>query len=203
MSLPHRSEAHTRQPKTNPHPRIPAAWLFFFVLCCCRCFLPPGELLKSGVWITFRVPTHGGSDEQEKGDGQNGGWLRSHVEAPTCETFTRLCEQNSCASSTLSCLTHLRKLAPHCTHIDPSPIFHPFCCLPNWSSESGCTFLQPESVLCGRRRFHAPRLFAWTTTATPTHHASSAQRAILCSCSGDMLFGEPFRSSGMWGLIIC
>ena len=64
-------------------------------------------------------------EKQEKGDGQNGGWLWSHVEAPTCETCTRLCEKPSCASSTFSHLTHLRKLAPHFTHIEPSPHFPP------------------------------------------------------------------------------
>ena len=60
----------------------------------------------------------------QTGDGQNGGWLRSHVETPTCQTFTRLCETPSCTSSTLSHLTRLRKLA-HFTHIEPPPILHP------------------------------------------------------------------------------
>ena len=43
-----------------------------------------GETEGRVVWI-FSV-----LEKQEKGDGQNGGWLRTHVEAPTCETFTRL-----------------------------------------------------------------------------------------------------------------
>ena len=41
------------------------------------------------------------------GDEQNGGWLRSHVEAPKCDMFTRLCEEPSCASSSSSHLTHV------------------------------------------------------------------------------------------------
>ena len=54
-----------------------------------------------------------------------GGRPRYYVEEPTCETFTRLCEKTSCISSSLSHLTHLRKLAPHLTHFEPSPFFHP------------------------------------------------------------------------------
>ena len=30
------------------------------------------------------------------GNGQHGGWMATHVEAPTYETFTRLCEKPSC-----------------------------------------------------------------------------------------------------------
>ena len=44
------------------------------------------------------------------GDGQDGGWLRAHVEVPMCEMFACLWEKPSCASSTLSHLTRLRKL---------------------------------------------------------------------------------------------
>ena len=40
-----------------PHPRSPAARLLFAFLYSCRCFLPPGEILKSGVGIFFCVPT--------------------------------------------------------------------------------------------------------------------------------------------------
>ena len=29
--------------------------------CVCRCFLPPGELLKSGVWISVCVPRYSSS----------------------------------------------------------------------------------------------------------------------------------------------
>ena len=63
-----------------------------------------------------------------KGVGQHGGRLRSYVEAPTCGTFTRLCEKMSRASSSLSRLsrlTRLGELSPHLTHIEPSPVFHP------------------------------------------------------------------------------
>ena len=63
--------------------------------------------------------------KQEKGDGMKGGRPRYYVEEPTCETFTRLCEKTSCISSSLSHFTHLRKLAPHFTHFEPSPFFHP------------------------------------------------------------------------------
>ena len=35
-----------------------------------------------------------------------GEWPWSHVKAPTCETFTWLCEKSGCASSSLSHLTH-------------------------------------------------------------------------------------------------
>ena len=56
------------------------------------------------------------SRETGNGGWAKWGWLRSHVEASTCETFTCLCEKPSCASSSLSHLTHLRKIAPHFTH---------------------------------------------------------------------------------------
>ena len=82
--------------------------------------------------------------KRKTGDGQSGGWLRSNVEAPTCETFTRLCEKPSCASSTSSHLTHLRKLAPHFTHIEPSPIFHFFSRL---KTETGRWLLTGEHIV--------------------------------------------------------
>ena len=40
------------------------------------------------------------------------------TEAPTCDT-----SKPSCASSSLSHLTHSRKLAPHLAHVGPSPSF--------------------------------------------------------------------------------
>ena len=41
------------------------------------------------IHIYIYIYTH----REETGDGQHGGWLRSHGEAPTCEAFTRLCER--------------------------------------------------------------------------------------------------------------
>ena len=77
-----------------------------------------------GQPVRSRAPD-GRGRRQNKGDERNGGWLRSHVEAPTREALTRLYEKPSCASSSLSSLTHLRKLAPHFTHIEPSTVSHP------------------------------------------------------------------------------
>ena len=53
------------------------------------------------------------------GDEQNEGWLRSRVEAPTCETFVCLRETpHRDSSSILSHLTHFRILAPPFEHVD-------------------------------------------------------------------------------------
>ena len=73
------------------------------------------------AWRRFKRATPPFVEKLEMGNRQHGGWLRSHDEAPTCETFPRLCEKPSCASSSLS---RLRKLAPHVyffTHIVPFP----------------------------------------------------------------------------------
>ena len=92
-------------------------------------------------------------ETQQMGYGQYGEWLRSHVEAPTCETFTRLCEKPSCASSSLSHLTQLRKLAPHftLTHtMEPSPTFHRmFLCLPIlcWGPRAASSMTWPACFL--------------------------------------------------------
>ena len=42
-------------------------------------------------------------EKQETGDGQNGGWLRSHVEATTCEIFTRLAGDHFCTCRMSAC----------------------------------------------------------------------------------------------------
>ena len=95
------------------------------------------------------------------GDGQNGGWLQSHVEAPTRETFARLCEKPSCASSSLSHLTHLRKLAPHFTHVEPSPIFHPHvllaCYWSGWNDAAGFRYLLEKDYTNTARTIYLKR----------------------------------------------
>ena len=47
--------SYSQQPRTYPHPPIPAARLFF-VFQCLHDFLPPEEVLKSGAGITCLVP---------------------------------------------------------------------------------------------------------------------------------------------------
>ena len=63
-------------------------------------------------------------EKQEQGDGQNGGWLRSHVEAPMCEAFFVFVKTPVVPPQRRVIRLILRKLAPHFTHIEPSPIFH-------------------------------------------------------------------------------
>lgn len=66
------------------------------------------------------------------GDELNGGWLRSHVEAPTRETFPCPREQASWVSSSLNRSAHLRKLAPRSARTEPTPIsYPPFFCSPS------------------------------------------------------------------------
>jgi len=78
-----------------------------------------------------------GAGELQRGDGQLGGRLRSCVEAPTCETFPRLRERDSCAPSSLCHLTRLRKLAPLATPIEPPPFSHPLLPLAYGGSGAG------------------------------------------------------------------
>ena len=97
-------------------------------MCLCVVYMCMCCLCVSLCYVFYTASRE--SREAGKLDGQNGGWQRSRVEAPRCETLTRLCEKPSCASSTLSHLTHLGKLAPHFTHIGPSPISYIFVCAP-------------------------------------------------------------------------
>ena len=54
--VPPEPRAVEQQPKTYPHPWIPAARLFFFILCFCPCFLPWGENPEVGGGLTSWIP---------------------------------------------------------------------------------------------------------------------------------------------------
>ena len=73
-----------QQTKTYPHPRIPAARLFFVILFF-LCVLPPGEIQKSGVGITFWVPRS--SSARLAALGAPGGLLGSNQRGTTCRTL--------------------------------------------------------------------------------------------------------------------
>ena len=105
------------------------------------------------------------------GGWENGGWLRSHVEAPTCETCTCLCETPSCASASLSHLTHLRKLAPQFTHWAVTRFPSPFFCLLIYGLDS-------ISILCLRGKIPQHKdLALWAVSFLWTWH-----RVIIIVC---------------------
>ena len=112
----------------------------------------------------YKIQAQSGPVEKhEKGDGQNGGWLRSHVEATTCETLPCLCGQPNCAS--------FDSFEETCTSL------YLTLCLP---SQAKITRYQTTAGYQTTGR-GAPSLSAASATATPATRAA-ARRPRTRSC---------------------
>ena len=85
--------------------------------CSCLGSRGPEAAPRPAPWGARRQQKRGMG---KKGDGCGHASKRRHVRHSLA-----FANKSSCAFSTLSRLTCLRKLAPHFSHIEPSPIFHP------------------------------------------------------------------------------